>query len=153
MSTQKNNTGMVIGIVSALALVIGGYFYLRKPKEEEVIQAETIPTVESGKITPPDSLPSTNPSGTTTSNPTPRVTNVYATANGAIVYKAESKINNGVLSIQDKIGAKVRNANKGDKVGEFKGYRDIQNYTYALVKDIHSGAPVFIAKSVSKTAL
>ncbi len=147
---SKSNTGNIILGVSAVVLVVGGYLYFRKPTEEELpTEQPKTPSVSGTQTILPPTLPSTNPTGTTTSNPTQKPVNVYSTVDNAIVYKALPK---GSI-IGGAIGAKIRSVKRGDKIGVFKGYRDIQNYTYILVQDVNSGQPVFIAKSVSKTDL
>ncbi len=79
--------------------------------------------------------------------------NVYATANGIQVYKALDAIQPaGGPILSPKIGVKIRMANKGEKIGSFIGYRDIAGYTFVLIKDINSGQPVFIAKSVASVS-
>ena len=156
---KQNNTGKVIAVISGIAL-FGGYLLL-KPKKQVMQQlppddgkGNTTTSTESGTMTPPPTLNQNTPKGSPTAskplseNSGSGVANVYSTTNGAIVYKAIMNPDGSA-----KVGTKLRNADKGDKVGVFIGNRDISGYTFFLVKDVNSGANVLISKSVSKTAL
>lgn len=144
--SKGNNTGKIILSISALALLVGGYFYFRKPSDSgkppvnpPTDEDKTVTSTDSGNITPPPNLAPPTP----TSKPV-QYANVYATANNAIMYAA-NPLSNGLHTV----GAKIRSMKKGDKVGQYAGERTIQNHKYYLVT-ASTGSKVLVSQMVSE---
>ena len=140
----NKHTGKIILGLSGLALLIGGILYFRKPKQDAEIPPVD-PNEGKTDIVPPSKDPVIEPNNTGGGSKPVQYANIYSTANGAIMYTANMQPNGSAT-----VGTKIRNVNKGDKVGRYFGERTIQGHSYYLVT-ASTGTKVLISKMVSES--